>query len=161
MRKSLRPRFKSSLLSSARILAQRSAVPAISSRPTSSSSLKRKHVTREDKERMLRIGKKMRKGPFNAVMDPTELGSGSALLELSEAAKKSGEYDVWAEGDDEAEDEDEDIAPKKAAPKVSLPIPTARVVYLMCVRVSETRRASPSKTHCLSGSVITARRDLI
>lgn len=78
---------------------------------------------------MLRIGKKMRKGPFNAVMDPTELGSGSALLELSEAAKKSGEYDVWAEGDDEAEDEDEDIVPKKAAPKVSLPIPAARVVY--------------------------------
>ena len=47
----------------------------------------------------------MRKGPFNAVIDPTEMGAGSALLELSEAAKKSGNYDVWAEGDDEADNE--------------------------------------------------------
>ena len=129
VRKSLRPRFSSSQLTSARILAQRSAVPAVSSRQSSTSSLKRKNVTREDKERLLRIGKKMRRGPFNAVMDPTELGSGSALLELSEAVKASGEYDVWAEGDDEAEDEDEDeVVTKRVAPKVSSKPPQTVVV---------------------------------
>jgi nucleolar protein 53 len=30
-------------------------------------------------------------------MDPTEFGAGSAILEVSEAAKKSGRYDPWAE----------------------------------------------------------------
>ncbi|THH29824.1 hypothetical protein EUX98_g4375 [Antrodiella citrinella] len=37
----------------------------------------------------------MRKGPFNSVIDPTEMGAGSALLEVSEAVKNSGDYDVW------------------------------------------------------------------
>lgn len=41
------------------------------------------------------MGKRPRKGPFNAIMDPTEVGAGSALLEVSEAAKNSGTYDVW------------------------------------------------------------------
>lgn len=43
----------------------------------------------------------MRKGPFNAVIDPTEVGAGSALLEVSEAVKKSGSYDVWTEPQEE------------------------------------------------------------
>ena len=43
----------------------------------------------------------MRKGPFNAVMDPTEVGAGSALLEVSEAVKKSGTYDVWSSRHDD------------------------------------------------------------
>ncbi len=37
-------------------------------------------------------------------MDPTEFGNGSGLLELSEAVKKSGTYDAWAE-----ENEEEDV----------------------------------------------------
>ncbi|KIP09970.1 hypothetical protein PHLGIDRAFT_102075 [Phlebiopsis gigantea 11061_1 CR5-6] len=129
VRKYLRPRFSSSQLTSARILAQRSAVPAVPSRHISSPSLKRKKVSGEEKERLLRIGKKMRKGPFNAVMDPTELGAGSALLELSEAAKKSGGYDVWAEGDDDADDEqEEEIVPRKVAPKPEVPHPRKHIV---------------------------------
>ena len=91
-----RPKFSKELLTSSKILAQRSAVPAVFSR-TTSNPLKRKTLTYEEKDRLLRMGKRQRKGPFNAIMDPTEVGSGSALLEVSEAAKKSGTYDVWGD----------------------------------------------------------------
>ncbi|KAF7798138.1 hypothetical protein EIP86_009353 [Pleurotus ostreatoroseus] len=90
------PKFSRASLTSTKILAQRSAVPAVYSRSTSASSnAKRKRLTHEEKERLLRIGKRMRHGPFNAVVDPTETGEGSALLELSEAAKQSGQYSLW------------------------------------------------------------------
>lgn len=67
----------------------------------------------------------MKSGPFNAVMDPTEIGAGSALLEVSEAAKKSGGYDVWATEDGRGEDEEDvvadvPVAGKKGKVKVSL-----------------------------------------
>ncbi|OBZ76085.1 Uncharacterized protein C22F8.09 [Grifola frondosa] len=93
IRRSL-PKFSTSLLTSSKILAQRSAVPAVFSRPTSG-ALKRKAVTHEEKGRLLRMGKRVRKGPFNAVLDHTEVGAGSAMLEVSEAAKQAGGYDVW------------------------------------------------------------------
>ncbi|EPS96384.1 hypothetical protein FOMPIDRAFT_1130553 [Fomitopsis schrenkii] len=89
------PKFSKELLTSSKILAQRSAVPAVFSRTTTSSQLKRKALTHGEKDRLLRMGKRPRKGPFNAIMDPTEVGAGSALLEVSEAAKNSGTYDVW------------------------------------------------------------------
>jgi nucleolar protein 53 len=41
------------------------------------------------------MGKRNRRGPFNAVMDPTEFGAGSAMLEVTEAVKESGKYDPW------------------------------------------------------------------
>lgn len=63
-----------------------------------STKLKRKaSVAHEDRARLLRMGKRNVRGPFNAVMDPTEFGAGSALLEVSEAAKASGTYNVWEE----------------------------------------------------------------
>lgn len=43
------------------------------------------------------MGKRNVRGPFNAVMDPTEFGAGSALLEVTEAVKESGKYNVWEE----------------------------------------------------------------
>ena len=89
-----RPKFSKELLTSSKILAQRSAVPAVFSR-TTANPLKRKILTYEEKDRLLRMGKRPRKGPFNAIIDPTEVGAGSALLEVSEAAKNSGTYDVW------------------------------------------------------------------
>ncbi|GBE83516.1 Ribosome biogenesis protein [Sparassis crispa] len=97
VRKSL-PRFSTSLLTSAKILAQRSAFPAVFSRTTTTvaAGVKRK-LTHEEKGRLLRMGKRVRRGPFNAMIDPTEFGSGSAMLEVSEAARKSGGYDVWDE----------------------------------------------------------------
>lgn len=49
-----------------------------------------------DKERLLRIARKDRRGPLNSIVDPSQPGAGSALLEVSEAVKKSGEYDVWS-----------------------------------------------------------------
>jgi nucleolar protein 53 len=53
-------------------------------------------LNREEKSRLLRIGKRFRRGPMNTVLDPTEFASGSAILELSEAVKRSGRYDPWA-----------------------------------------------------------------
>ncbi|TCD63424.1 hypothetical protein EIP91_005425 [Steccherinum ochraceum] len=94
------PKFSTSALTSAKILSQRSAIPAVFSRPQSATPLKRKKLTHEEKDRLLRIGKKMRKGPFNAIIDPTEVGAGSALLEVTEAVKESGKYDVWGTDDE-------------------------------------------------------------
>ncbi|VDB96656.1 unnamed protein product [Peniophora sp. CBMAI 1063] len=87
------PKLSTRSLTAAKILAQRSAVPAVHSRSTPSSSTKQK-LTRAEKERLLRIGKKDRKGPLNTLVDHTSQGEGSALLEVSHAAKQ-GTYDVW------------------------------------------------------------------
>jgi nucleolar protein 53 len=99
VRKSL-PRFSSSQLTSTKILAQRSAVSAVFSRPNGSSITTKRKVgalSHDEKGRLLRIGKRMRKGPLNSYIDPTEFGAGSAILEVSEAARKSGRYDAWAD----------------------------------------------------------------
>ncbi|KAI0772923.1 P60-like protein [Trametes elegans] len=97
IRKTL-PKYSERVLTSTKILSERSAVPAVFSRAAASAKPeKRKAVSHEDKSRLLRMSKRLRKGPFNAYVDPNQVGEGSALLELSEAAKKAGEYDVWAE----------------------------------------------------------------
>ncbi|KAI0752854.1 P60-like protein [Daedaleopsis nitida] len=100
IRKSL-PKFSERMLTSTQILSQRSAVPAVFSRPTSSAfpkaGTKRKAATHDEKSRLLKMGKRLRRGPFNAFVDPDQVGEGSAMLELSEAAKQAGTYDVWAE----------------------------------------------------------------
>ena len=59
-------------------------------------------ISREEKGRLLRMGKRNVKGPFNALVDPTQLGAGSAMLEPTEAVKKSGTYDVWEEATEAA-----------------------------------------------------------
>lgn len=94
VRKSL-PRYSKAELTSTKILSQRSAIPAVFSRPTKDSLASRSKVSRADKERLLRIAKRPRKGPFNAVMDHTEFGAGSALIDVSAAVKHSGSYDPW------------------------------------------------------------------
>ncbi|KAJ7669742.1 ribosome biogenesis protein Nop53/GLTSCR2 [Mycena olivaceomarginata] len=107
------PKFKSSELTSTKILAQRSAVPAVTSRPAVK---KRKSpLSYEDKDRLLRISKRPRKGPFNSVVDPTEFGAGSAAFELTEAVKSSGAYDPWAPAGpvEEIKDGLETVQPKK------------------------------------------------
>ncbi|CDO68606.1 hypothetical protein BN946_scf184996.g37 [Trametes cinnabarina] len=101
------PKFSERVLTSTKILSERSAVPAVFSRPTAAASAsasaqrekkrRRGLVSHEDKGRLLRMSKRLRKGPFNAYVDPDQVGEGSALLELSEAAKKAGTYDVWSE----------------------------------------------------------------
>lgn len=83
-------------MTSTKILSQRSAIPAVFSRPTKDSIPSRSKVSRADKERLLRIAKRPRKGPFNAVMDHTEFGAGSAVIDVSAAVKHSGSYDPWA-----------------------------------------------------------------
>ncbi|GJE86349.1 Nop53 domain-containing protein [Phanerochaete sordida] len=117
VRKSLRPRFSTSQLTYTKILQQRSAVPAVVTHRTSSTPAYKRKLSHEEKDRLLRMAKKARKGPFNAIMDHTEFGAGSALLELSEAAKQSGGYDVWTQPQEEEEDETAAFVPKKAAPK--------------------------------------------
>lgn len=89
VRKSL-PRFSRASLKSHQIITLRSAVPAVHARPRKSL------VSSRDKERLLRIARKDRRGPLNSIVDPSQPGAGSALLEVSEAVKKSGQYDVWS-----------------------------------------------------------------
>ena len=91
VRKSL-PRYSKVQLTSAKIISQRSAVPAVVSRTTKPSAAK---ISRADKERLLRIGKRPRRGPFNAIVDPTEFGAGSAAIDVSYAVKHSGGLDLW------------------------------------------------------------------
>ncbi|KAI9567611.1 P60-like protein [Boletus coccyginus] len=79
VRKSL-PRYSKRQLTSTKILSQRPSGAKIS---------------RADKERLLRIAKRPRKGPFNAIMDPTEFGAGSAAIDVSDAVKYSGGHDLW------------------------------------------------------------------
>jgi nucleolar protein 53 len=89
VRRSL-PRFSRTALKSHQIIAQRSAVPAIHARP------RRSLLSPREKERLLRIARKNRRGPLNSIVDPSQPGAGSALLEVSEAVKKSGQYDMWS-----------------------------------------------------------------
>lgn len=89
VRKSL-PRFSRSTLRSHQIISRRSAVPAVHARP------RRSLVGSREKERLLRIARKDRRGPLNSIVDPTQPGAGSALLEVTEAVKKSGQYDMWS-----------------------------------------------------------------
>ena len=101
VRKTL-PKFSERVLTSTKILSQRSAVPAVFSRGPSSSATKLEKrkasaVTHDEKGRLLRMGKRLKRGPFGAFVDPNQVGEGSAMLELSEAAKKAGTYDVWSE----------------------------------------------------------------
>ncbi|KAG8787998.1 hypothetical protein FRC19_010000 [Serendipita sp. 401] len=76
------------------ILGQRSAVPAVSSKRRQ--DLKKFTVTREEKERLRRIAKHTRSGPLNSVVDTSEVGNGSALMETTAAVKSSGKYDIWS-----------------------------------------------------------------
>lgn len=78
---------------SSKILAQRSAVASLYSRRSKQPPTTK--LTREEKSRLLRMGKRKVKGPFNSHVDTTQLGAGSAILEPSEAVKASGKYDVW------------------------------------------------------------------
>lgn len=124
-------------------------MPAVISRSTSSTLSHKRKLTHEEKDKLLRIGKRARKGPFNAVLDHTEFGAGSALLEISEAAKKSGSYDVWTQSQEEEreENEEEEFVPKKAAPKVS-----PQNVYVHCMNLSflETGSGPPKELHFCS-----------
>jgi nucleolar protein 53 len=86
----LLPRFSCASLKSHQIITHHSAVPAVYGRPRKSL------VSARDKERLLRIARKDHRGPLNSIMDPSQPGAGSALLEVSEAMKKSGQYNVWS-----------------------------------------------------------------
>jgi len=83
---------------SSKILAQRSAIPALHSRTSKLTSHIK--ITREEKAKLLRMGKRKVKGPFNTYVDPSELGAGSAVMEPSEAVKNSGKYDAWGAAPD-------------------------------------------------------------
>lgn len=82
-------------------------------------------MSREEKDKLLRIAKRPRKGPFNSVMDPSDYKAGDGVVELSRAVKESGGYDPWAVpaaddvGSEEAEDEDEEDVTKGKKVKVS------------------------------------------
>ncbi|KAL1670142.1 ribosome biogenesis protein Nop53/GLTSCR2 [Schizophyllum commune] len=115
------PKAKRQLTSLA-ILNERSAVPAVV-------GMKRKPapVSKAEKERLLRTAGRTKRGPLGSHVDGSEMGKGSALMELSEAVKESGKYDVWGNSvvdADMTEEEElpETIKPKPVkAPKLSTP----------------------------------------
>jgi nucleolar protein 53 len=72
-------------------------------------------MSRERKDKLLRMAKRPRKGPFNSVLDPSEYKAGHGVVELSQAVKESGSYDPWANNED---DDGEDISPKVKKVKV-------------------------------------------
>ena len=115
-------RFDMAQLKSAKLLAQRSAVPAVISRAT---------VSYKDKQRLLQISKRKRPDVLELhAARSGVLGAGSAPLEVTAAVKQSGQYDVWAEGtedDSEATKVDDFIEPlvKKRKVKVSIVFPTS------------------------------------
>jgi hypothetical protein len=92
-------RFSRSQLTSTKILAQRSAVPAVFSRPLASAAKRKVGVARVDKDRLLRLAKRPRKGPFNAMLEPEP-----NVAEITEAVKHSGNYDPWAETDSDKDE---------------------------------------------------------
>lgn len=96
---------------------------------------KRKAVTQDEKSRLLKLGKRLRKGPFNAYVDPSQIGEGSAPLELSEAAKKAGTYDVWAEK-----------TPDRVSVKVRLPVLCREQICLIPWYIGPSN-ATPSFAH--------------
>ena len=90
------PRYSAAHLTATKILAQRSAVPAVFSRTTATTAGKRKPgLGREEKDRLMRIAKRPRKGPFNSIMDPSEYAAGCGTVDLSAAVKNGGGYDPW------------------------------------------------------------------
>ncbi|KZT26047.1 tumor suppressor protein Gltscr2 [Neolentinus lepideus HHB14362 ss-1] len=134
VRKTL-PKYSKAALTSTKILSQRTAVPAVFSRVSSSASGKRK-LTQEEKERLLRMGKRARRGPLNSYIDETETGNGSALLEVGEAAKKSGGYDIWSSGKEsetEAEVKDGLEHVQKKQVKSAKPHPLRSVIQIPAI----------------------------
>ncbi|KAG1725518.1 P60-like protein [Suillus lakei] len=115
VRKSL-PRYSKAELTSTKILSQAICYSCYSV-PS------RSKVSRADKERLLRIAKRPRKGPFNAVMDHTEFGAGSALIDVSAAVKHSGSYDPWTaeEVEELADGLEHTKKPKIKRPELSHP----------------------------------------
>ncbi|CED82173.1 Cellular protein (glioma tumor suppressor candidate region gene 2) [Phaffia rhodozyma] len=100
------------LLHYQKVLLQRSSHPAVYSRPSSSAPPAKKKMTREQKERLLRIARKDIRGPFGALVerDPSRWGEGSALFGglhpgeeydwLAESKATNGEVDENAEWDE-------------------------------------------------------------
>ncbi|KIK63852.1 hypothetical protein GYMLUDRAFT_40933, partial [Collybiopsis luxurians FD-317 M1] len=72
-------------LTSLKILSERSAVPAVFSR--------KNHLSRQEKEHLLRVAKRPRKGPFGAIVEQHDEWASAGV---SEAVKSSGHYDPWA-----------------------------------------------------------------
>lgn len=111
------------------VLATRSAVPAVFSRPNAAPAPKHLRVSHNEKERLLRMARRKKLGPLDSVTD-----TGAMAAEPSEAVKQSGKYDVWSAKDEQEEEfkkvivsetEQEFIRPIVVHPaiKVCVPVP--------------------------------------
>ncbi|KIY53914.1 P60-like protein, partial [Fistulina hepatica ATCC 64428] len=114
------PKFSERQLTSTKIIGDRSAIPAVFARHTAKRA---PAIGRDEKERLLRIAKRPRRGPFNAVMDHTGFGAGSAIIEVSEAVKQSGGYDPWAEESNEDSQDDLGKVPHVPSMKEHIAVP--------------------------------------
>jgi len=104
------------------VLSQRSAVPAVFARASSSTSKPtgKGKLTPAEKSTLLQKSKRLRKGAFNSYLDPKE--SGSAVIERRKAAA----YNVWeaAESDKAVRSDEvlEYVVPIVEKPKVKVRI---------------------------------------
>ena len=93
-----------------KVLSQRSAVPAVLSRI--SGEKRKSGLTHAEKDKLLRMAKRPRKGPFNSVLDPSEYKSGSSAVGLSHAVRVSGRYDPWHPEEEEVLPEELQVVQK-------------------------------------------------
>lgn len=99
------------------------------------------------------MGKKTRRGPLNSVVDNDQVGEGSALLEVTEAVRESGKYNVWeADGSED-----------KPKFKVRL---RSFCMFVLVLNSKETIRLgakhpTPSSTNCYSSSPNPSPWDLL
>jgi len=70
-------------------------------------------MSRKEKEKLLRIAKRSRKGPLDSVIDPSEYKAGHGSVELSTAVKESGSYDPWGPTGLVESEAEEGPSPKK------------------------------------------------
>ncbi|KAK2463351.1 hypothetical protein APHAL10511_004662 [Amanita phalloides] len=141
IRNAMPPRAKVQL-TSLRILSQRSSVPAVFSRTTSE---KRKaSLTREEKDKLLRIAKRPRKGPLNSVLDPSEYKSGSSIVELSAAVKASGKYNIWQREEDVTLPDGLETVQKKNVKTPNLPHPRQAIHVPAVVEPHQGTSYNPS-----------------
>lgn len=101
-----------SALSSAKILAQRSAIPAVHSRVQTTLEASKARISKREKVRLMK-GRWKQRGLLDVENTPVEMNT--------EAVKHSGTYDPWMDVDSEIDEEGFKFSSKKATIKVRSP----------------------------------------
>jgi nucleolar protein 53 len=154
VRKSL-PRFSRTTLRSHQIISRRSAVPAVHARP------RRSLVSSREKERLLKIARKDRRGPLNSIVDSLQPGEGSALLEVSEAVKQCGQYDMWSAKAKTRLDDDVNVKVWHIVPFTFHPSPKLKICPCPASYFVGTGCPQSPCSDCVARSSCTSRRNVV